>query len=107
MFGDARQRTRKLARAESPNLVISRRHAAILQNAPQNSNRLAIAPAILECGGKRSATPLSPGLWLSIVRSRFARTKAPSPLSLCRRISKNAGAGLQISNQTQNSSGWL
>jgi len=34
----------------------------------------------LDCGGKRSATPLSRGRKLSIVRSRPARAKAVSPL---------------------------
>jgi hypothetical protein len=43
---------------------------------------------ILECGGKRSATPLSPARRVPSSRRPLARTKAPSPL-------RSAGA-LQI-----------
>jgi len=35
---------------------------------------------VLDCGGKRSATPLSNGRGLGVVRERIARAKAPSPL---------------------------
>lgn len=35
---------------------------------------------VLDCGGKRSATPLSCACWLTVLRWVLARSKAPSPL---------------------------
>jgi hypothetical protein len=48
---------------------------------------------VMECGGKRSATPL----WLTMRRRVSGmglrnEVKAPSPLALCRRSPKRAGA---------------
>jgi hypothetical protein len=39
----------------------------------------------LDCGGNRSATPLWHDSRFTLACKRFARAKAPSPLSLCRR----------------------
>ena len=43
------------------------------------------ARGVMDCGGKRSATPLSCGRRCSKVRGSRVRAKAPSPLALCRR----------------------
>jgi len=51
----------------------------------EQRRHVAIARGVMDCGGKRSATPLSCGQWFSKARGSRVRAKAPSPLALCRR----------------------
>ena len=46
---------------------------------------LRVTRRVLECGGKRSATPFSQAEHGLEISSRPVRSKAPSPLALCRR----------------------
>jgi hypothetical protein len=57
--------------------------AATRQNRP--SSDWPMRERVLDCGGKRSATPLSHARKSFAVRIFFIRPKAPSPLPLCRR----------------------
>ncbi len=49
-------------------------------NAHIFQNHFGCAATILDCGGKRSATPLSPARNVSLIPTTFVRPKALSPL---------------------------
>jgi hypothetical protein len=59
--------------------------AGAIQDANELAGRVEIARNIMDCGGMRSATPLSCGQRPSKTRGLRGRAKAPSPLALCRR----------------------
>ena len=61
------------------------RSGGAVQDANGFAGRIAIARAVMDCGGKRSATPLSCGRWPAKACGSCARAKAPSPLALWRR----------------------
>ena len=67
--------------------------AALCRRTPKRSRErrlLACARSVLDCGGKRSATPLSSGRQLLVVRWRWCKRESAVAAALCRRTPKRS-----------------
>ncbi len=64
-----------------------------LINAFSNPSDRRESDRVLDCGGKRSATPLSPARRFPIVSVTFARAKAPSPLRSAGAVQNRPASG--------------
>jgi hypothetical protein len=67
-----------------------------LHDANRIAGHVAILRSVMDCGGKRSATPLSSGQRFSDAQSRPGRAKAPSPLRSARALHDASVAARRI-----------